>query len=35
MNKFWNDYPIVQKEIDAVNKLITQNAKCKDKIWNF
>ena len=32
MNKFWNDYPIVQKEIEAVNKLIAQNAKCKDKI---
>lgn len=32
MNKFWNDYPIVQKEIKAVNKLIAKNAKCKDKV---
>lgn len=32
MNKFWSNYPMIQKEIEEVNNLIATNAKCKDKI---
>lgn len=32
MSKFWSDYPIIEKEIDAVVDIIAKNAKCKDKI---
>ena len=32
MNKFWSDYPIIQKEIKEVKMLIEKNAKCKDKV---
>ncbi|RDY25417.1 polyprenyl synthetase family protein [Romboutsia weinsteinii] len=32
MSKFWSDYPIIEKEIDAVSSIIAKNAKCKDKV---
>lgn len=32
MSKFWKEYPVIDKEIEAVKKLISKNAKCKDKV---
>lgn len=32
MSKFWSEYPIIEKEIEAVKNMIAKNAKCKDKI---
>ncbi|MGL6105156.1 polyprenyl synthetase family protein [Romboutsia sp.] len=32
MSKFWSDYPIIEKEIKEVSKLIEKNAKCKDEV---
>ncbi|MGL4914446.1 MAG: polyprenyl synthetase family protein [Romboutsia sp.] len=32
MSKFWSDYPIIEKEVEEVKKIIAKNAKCKDKI---
>lgn len=32
MSRFWSDYPIINKEIEAVRKVIEKNAKCKDKV---
>lgn len=32
MSKFWSEYPVIDKEIEAVKELISKNAKCKDKI---
>lgn len=32
MSSFWSDYPIIDKEIYEIRKLIEKNAKCKDKV---
>lgn len=32
MSRFWSDYPVIDKEIEAVRKVIEKNAKCKDKV---
>ena len=32
MSKFWSDYPIIEKEVEEVKKMIAKNARCKDKI---
>lgn len=32
MSKFWSNYPVIEKEIKEVSKLIERNAKCKDKV---
>lgn len=32
MSKFWSEYPVIDKEIEAVKELISKNAKCKDKV---
>ena len=32
MNKFWNEYPEIQEELESVVNLIEKNAKCKDKV---
>lgn len=32
MNKFWNEYPEIQNEIQEVANLIEKNAKCRDKV---
>ena len=32
MSEFWSEYPIIEKEIEAVKNMIAKNAKCKDKI---
>lgn len=32
MSKFWSEYPVIDNEIEAVKKIISENAKCKDKV---
>ena len=32
MNNFWNDYPIIDKQLDEVRNQIRKNSKCKDKV---
>lgn len=32
MSKFWSEYPVIDNEIEAVKRLISKNAKCKDKV---
>lgn len=31
MNSFWNDYPVIQDELNNINKILRKNAKCSQK----
>ncbi len=32
MSRFWTEYPLIEEEIKDIKKIISKNAKCKDKI---